>query len=134
PVMVDPLQCELAVLNMAINARDAIPQGGSLSIRLSQLEPGARDVAASRLRLEVTDSGCGMSEEVLVRAFEPFFTTKAVGEATGLCLAQEYGFALQSRVEVPIDSEIIMVTRLRLLLPFANQTAQITVVEHRIST
>ena len=134
PVVVDPLQCELAVLNMAINARDAMPQGGSLSIRLSQVEPGARDVGGSRLRLEVTDSGCGMSEEVQVRAFEPFFTTKPVGEGTGLGLAQVYGFARQSHGEVSIDSEINKGTRITLLLPFANETVEITEVEHRIST
>lgn len=137
PIKVDPLQCELAILNMAINARDAMPDGGSLSIRLGRQEAGARDTGeltrGSCVRLEITDSGCGMSEEVRERAFEPFFTTKPVGEGTGLGLAQVYGFARQSHGTVSIDSEIDQGTRITLLLPFANENVEVTQLEHRIS-
>src|SRR5690606_20033885 len=95
PVVADPLQCELAILNMAINARDAMPDGGSLSISLCRVDQGTqgqRELGEGRyIQLEVIDSGCGMSKDVQARAFEPFFTTKATGEGTGLGLAQVYG-------------------------------------------
>ncbi len=105
PAALDPVQCELAILNLAINARDAMPDGGpSLG-------------AKTYLAVDVLDTGCGMSKEVQARVFEPFFTTKAIGEGTGLGLAQVYGFAHQSGGAVAIDSEVGRGTRVRLLLP-----------------
>lgn len=121
PAALDPVQCELAILNLAINARDAMPDGGPLSISLHDVAHG--DIALpslgtrTYLAVDVLDTGCGMSKEVQARAFEPFFTTKAIGEGTGLGLAQVYGFAHQSGGAVAIDSEVGRGTRVRLLLP-----------------
>ncbi|WP_278412230.1 hybrid sensor histidine kinase/response regulator [Stutzerimonas kunmingensis] len=121
PAALDPVQCELAILNLAINARDAMPDGGPLSISLHDVAHG--DIALpslgtrTYLAVDVLDTGCGMSKEVQARAFEPFFTTKAIGEGTGLGLAQVYGFAHQSGGAVVIDSEVGRGTRVRLLLP-----------------
>jgi len=121
PTVIDPVQCELAILNLAINARDAMPEGGRLVIGLHQptlprdnllgLAPGPY------LCVDVEDSGCGMSQEIQARVFEPFFTTKPIGEGTGLSLAQVYGFARQSGGAVTITSEIDKGTRVCLLLP-----------------
>ncbi|TCD18758.1 response regulator [Pseudomonas sp. IC_126] len=128
PIVVDPLQCELAILNMAINARDAMPDGGTLDIRLSRVDLGPQDerglASGAYLHLIVADTGYGMSKEIQARAFEPFFTTKAVGEGTGLGLAQVYGFAHHSSGAVSIDSEVDNGTRIALVLPCANKTAE----------
>lgn len=108
--MVDANQLENALLNLVINARDAMPEGGTLSIRtcnapLDQDEARARDLdPGDYVALSVTDSGIGMSPEVIVRAFDPFFTTKSLGEGTGLGLSMIYGFARQSGGQVRIDS------------------------------
>ncbi len=102
-VKADPGQIEQVILNLAINARDAMPRGGSLTIATSSVE---MDVETARraqcpspgryVRLAVTDTGCGMSEETLSHIFEPFFTTKEVGKGTGLGLPMVYGFVHQS--------------------------------------
>ncbi len=107
PVLVDPTQMEVAVLNLAINARDAMPEGGTLTIRSrcagtmedSELEPGCY------CELSIADTGSGMTPDVVARAFEPFFTTKDVGKGTGLGLSMVYGMARQSGGAVRIDSE-----------------------------
>lgn len=107
PVMADPTQLEVAVLNVAINARDAMPDGGVLTIgtrRLlieddPELEPG------HYIELAISDTGQGMPPEVVTRAFEPFFTTKEVGKGTGLGLSMVYGMARQSGGTARIDSE-----------------------------
>ena len=135
PAEVDPLQCELAILNTALNARDAMPQGGSLSIRLSRADfvtHGEHGLGeGSYIQLDVIDSGQGMSKEVQTRAFEPFFSTKAVGEGTGLGLAQVYGFARHSNGAVSIDSEIGKGTRISLFLPYANEAVALPEQEDR---
>ena len=111
-VRVDPGQLENALLNLAINARDAMPEGGKLTIEAANTvldeddiadRPGARpgDYAV----LAVSDTGTGMAPEVLERAFEPFFTTKEVGEGSGLGLSMAYGFAKQSGGYIAIHSE-----------------------------
>ena len=127
PILVDPLQCELAILNLAINARDAMPDGGSLSINLSRRMLQAQDehglASGPYIQLDIIDSGCGMSEEVKTRAFEPFYTTKGVNEGTGLGLAQVYGFAHHSNGSVSIDSEVGQGTRVSLFLPYASEPA-----------
>jgi PAS domain S-box-containing protein len=117
-------QLELAILNLAINARDAMLAGGKLTIttknvahgytsRLPDVEPG------DYVMISVTDTGSGMSEEVCSRAFEPFFTTKEVRKGTGLGLSMVYGFAKQSRGTATIDSEIGKGTTCRIYLPRA---------------
>jgi PAS domain S-box-containing protein len=98
PVLADPTQLELAVLNLAINARDAMPEGGTLTIRTKVVEvvgdPEMSD--GDYIVLSIKDSGTGMTPEVAERAFEPFFTTKEVGKGTGLGLSMVYGVARQS--------------------------------------
>ncbi|HVF84329.1 MAG TPA: PAS domain S-box protein [Sphingomicrobium sp.] len=99
PVLADPTQLELAVLNLAINARDAMPDGGVLSIRTKRVtvqgnDPELQD--GEYIELSIGDTGVGMPPEVVERAFEPFFTTKEVGKGTGLGLSMVYGVARQS--------------------------------------
>jgi CheY-like chemotaxis protein len=120
----DPNQLESALLNLVLNARDAMPNGGNLVVRTSNrhldadftdaytnLEPGDYVV------LSVQDSGCGMPEAVISRAFDPFFTTKPIGQGTGLGLSMIYGFSKQSRGHVTIDSEVDKGTTVNLYLP-----------------
>ncbi|MEA3050986.1 MAG: hypothetical protein QOG84_2822 [Sphingomonadales bacterium] len=113
-IEVDPAQLEAAILNICVNARDAMPDGGTLTIATSdaELADGRRAVA-----LAVTDSGSGIEPEVLARVFEPFFTTKSVGKGTGLGLSQVYGFAAQSGGETKVASEPGAGTTVTLLLP-----------------
>jgi signal transduction histidine kinase len=120
----DPNQLESALLNLVINARDAMPEGGKLVVETSNqvlgheltetysnLEPG------DYVMLSVTDNGSGMPQSVISRAFDPFFTTKPIGQGTGLGLSMIYGFSKQSGGHVSIDSEIDQGTTVRLYLP-----------------
>ncbi|WP_201188614.1 response regulator [Pseudomonas fluorescens] len=120
----DRNQLESALLNLVINARDAMPDGGRLVVRTSNrhldrefteahsnLEPGDYVV------LSVTDTGCGMPQSTINRAFDPFFTTKPIGQGTGLGLSMIYGFSKQSRGHVAIDSEVDKGTTVSLFLP-----------------
>ena len=117
PTEVDPTQLETALLNAAINARDAMPDGGTLTIRTGNLPSPAGDLVA----IEVSDSGEGMDAEVLSRAYEPFFTTKPSGKGTGLGLSQIHGFAAQSGGRTELESEVGKGTTVRLLLPRADK-------------
>ena len=121
PVFVDSHQLENAILNLAVNARDAMEGGGTLTIRTANVVLVANEVGdvqpGEYLRLSVTDTGCGMTEEVKERAFEPFFTTKPIGKGTGLGLSQIFGFAHQSGGEVGIESELGKGTTVSLYLP-----------------
>jgi PAS domain S-box-containing protein len=127
PVLADPTQLEVAVLNLAINARDAMPEGGTLTIgtckrRIGEdpeLEPG------TYVELSITDTGVGMTPEVLARAFEPFFTTKEVGKGTGLGLSMVYGMARQSGGSVKIESEPGAGTTVRLYFRRADRDAEV---------
>jgi signal transduction histidine kinase/CheY-like chemotaxis protein len=102
---VDPSELELVVLNLAVNARDAMPDGGVVWIRAENAPDLAQDgLNGDFVRLSVADNGVGMSAEVIERAFEPFYTTKDIGKGSGLGLAQVYGFAVQSGGAVRIDS------------------------------
>jgi len=120
---VDPPQLENALLNLCINARDAMPDGGRVTIETANKwldERAARqhDMPEGQyLSLCVTDTGTGMSPEVIARAFEPFFTTKPIGEGTGLGLSMIYGFARQSGGEVRIYSEVGEGTTVCIYLP-----------------
>ena len=109
PVEVDLGELELALVNIAVNARDAMPDGGTitLSARNVVLKPGsaAGSLAGEFMALAVIDTGSGMPPEVLQRVFEPFYTTKPVGKGTGLGLSQVHGFANQSGGEVTVSSE-----------------------------
>ena len=118
PVEVDPGELELVVLNLAVNARDAMPNGGTIEIR-AQNAPRRGEGAGEGdfVRLSVIDDGVGMSDEVKAHAYEPFYTTKEIGRGSGLGLAQVHGFALQSGGSVEIDSEVGRGTVVSLLLP-----------------
>ncbi|WP_252912193.1 response regulator [Aliihoeflea aestuarii] len=120
---VDPGQLENALLNLCINARDAMPAGGTLSIETANRDIGADDAAALALQpgeyvaLSVADTGTGMSEETVRRAFDPFFTTKPAGQGTGLGLSMVYGLAGQSGGGVSITSRLGAGTTITILLP-----------------
>lgn len=120
----DANQLESAILNLCVNARDAMPEGGSLYITTSNalLDPGeARrlgDIAPGQyVRIAVSDTGLGMSSDTVSKAFEPFFTTKPMGQGTGLGLSMIYGFARQSGGQVHIDSTLGRGTTINLYLP-----------------
>jgi CheY-like chemotaxis protein len=127
PVLADPTQLEVAVLNLAINARDAMPDGGTLTIssrkrRIGndpELEPG------TYIELSIADTGAGMAPDVLARVFEPFFTTKDVGKGTGLGLSMVYGMARQCGGGVKIESEPGRGTIVRLYFRRADRDAEV---------
>jgi signal transduction histidine kinase len=125
PCHVDPSLLETAVLNLALNGRDAMPDGGVLEIETRNvvLDKGAAAgcMPGSYVRLSVTDNGCGMPPEVRDRVFEPFFTTKEVGKGTGLGLSMVYGFVRQSDGYVTIESAPGVGTTVALYLPRATQ-------------
>ena len=122
-ILADPNQLENALLNLCINARDAMPDGGRLTIETSNSwldahAAGARDLPAGPyVALSVTDTGTGMPPDVIERAFDPFFTTKPLGQGTGLGLSMIYGFARQSGGQIQIASEIGRGTTMCLYLP-----------------
>jgi PAS domain S-box-containing protein len=138
----DPNQLESALLNLAINARDAMPDGGRLSIATSnaRLDGVTADNPAlapgDYICIEVTDTGTGMSAEVAARAFDPFFTTKPIGQGTGLGLSMIYGFARQSNGHATIDSKKGQGTSVKLYLPrhlgdiAAEQASAVKAAEH----
>jgi PAS domain S-box-containing protein len=121
--LVDPNQLENALLNLCINARDAMPDGGALTIETSNRVLGGTEAFAIEVRpgeyvsLSVADTGTGMSDEVVQRAFDPFYTTKPLGQGTGLGLSMIYGFAKQSGGQVRIVSVEGRGTTIYLLLP-----------------
>jgi PAS domain S-box-containing protein len=119
PALVDRSQLETALINLVLNARDALPKGGRilLEAELAKSVTGRRK--SKQLELRVIDDGAGMTPEVLLRAFEPFFTTKEVGQGTGLGLSMVYGFAAQSGGSVQIESEPGRGTVVHLYLPVA---------------
>ncbi|WP_329611041.1 PAS domain-containing hybrid sensor histidine kinase/response regulator [Pseudomonas sp. KNUC1026] len=123
PALVDPNQLETALLNLCINARDAMPGGGTLRITGSNLslEAGpALDIGVAPghyLALSVADTGTGMPPEVVCRAFDPFYTTKPMGQGTGLGLSMVYGFVRQSGGQVRIQSQVGQGTTMTLYLP-----------------
>ena len=131
PVVVDPVQLEAALTNLATNARDAMPGGGKLLIATGNRHLDAvysathPDVApGDYAAIEVTDSGCGMAEEVIEHIFEPFFTTKHNGKGTGLGLSMVFGFFKQSGGHISVYSEPNVGTTLRLYLPRATPEHQ----------
>jgi len=112
-VLVDPQQLENAILNLALNASDAMPSGGTLTIRVDNVYRNN----AEYVQLALADTGHGMSEEVRARAFEPFFSTKGVGKGTGLGLSMVYGFVTQSGGHIDIESREGAGTTVTILLP-----------------
>lgn len=140
-VEIDSNQLEIALLNLAVNARDAMPDGGKLSIETFNLDlRNAAHAAAENLprgeyvAINVRDTGVGMPPEVVARAFEPFFTTKSVGQGTGLGLSQVYGFVRQSGGQVRISSTATSGTTIRIYLPAARPDAEVPADEHQPET
>ena len=138
PTRADPGQFQSAIVNMAVNARDAMPQGGKLVVETrnillddehadfqSELKPG------EYVQLSISDTGTGMPPEIRDRVFEPFFTTKEKGRGTGLGLAMVYGFVKQSGGHVTIYSEVGHGTTINLYLPRADAAS---VTSHPIRT
>jgi CheY-like chemotaxis protein len=123
PAHVDPNQLELALLNLAVNGRDAMAGDGQLTIAvtLDQPPPGSRLKPGSYIRLSVSDNGIGMDEETLRRAPEPFFTTKGIGRGTGLGLASVHGLAEQSGGEFKLESKPGSGTTALIWLPVSDQ-------------
>lgn len=124
PTFADPVQLESAMLNLAVNARDAMLSNGTLTLCTVNRTLYVDDTAAvpdldpgDYVEIAVVDTGCGMSEDVIARAFDPFFTTKTVGKGTGLGLSQVFGFVRQSGGHVTIESTVGDGTRIHLLLP-----------------
>jgi signal transduction histidine kinase/DNA-binding response OmpR family regulator len=131
-VEVDPAHLETALLNLAVNARDAMPEGGQLTIRTSRVS--GRGLARAKSKadfavIEVRDTGCGMAEDVAKHVFEPFFTTKEVGKGSGLGLAQVYGFMQQSGGEVRVQSRKGQGATFQLYLPLTDRAAPQPVAE-----
>jgi PAS domain S-box-containing protein len=129
--LADPSQLEDTILNLAVNARDAMPKGGQLVIETANAtldeEYAAHNLEVTPgdyVAVSITDSGVGMPPDVLEHAFEPFFTTKAAGHGTGLGLSMVYGFVKQSRGHVKIYSEVGHGTRVTVYLPRAGETAR----------
>ncbi len=119
PVDADPTQLELAIINIAVNARDAMPRGGTLTISARNETGGAagESIQSAFVRLSFKDTGVGMNTSTLQRIFEPFYTTKEVGKGSGLGLPQVYGFAQQSGGDVQVESHPQQGTTVSLLLP-----------------
>jgi signal transduction histidine kinase len=124
PVTVDPAQLELALLNLIMNARDALPTGGRIVLRgcNETVSAGRADLPPGEyIVLALSDNGIGMSEEVLSRALEPFYTTKPIGKGSGMGLPQAYGFARQNGGTLILDSRVGRGTTARMYLPRAVQ-------------
>ena len=125
--MSDPNQLELAILNLSVNARDAMPEGGTLTISVRServLQDADRDLAPGQyICFAISDTGSGMDSETLARCVEPFFSTKEVGQGTGLGLAMVHGLAAQSGGVFRLTSQPGVGTQASLWIPATDQTA-----------
>ena len=131
PIYVDPHQLENAIVNLAVNARDAMEGRGLMRIATENARLAANQVgdiqAGDYLKISLSDTGCGMAPDVLERAFEPFFTTKPVGKGTGLGLSQIFGFAHESGGEVGIQSQVGKGTVVAIYLPRTEVAATVRI-------
>ena len=129
--MVDPDQLVTALLNLAVNSRDAMPDGGKLTIETSDagfdedyIAQNSEAQPGRYLMIAVSDNGCGIPEQLKEKVFDPFFTTKDVGKGTGLGLSMVYGFVKQSQGHIKIYSELNVGTTIKIYLPQADRDAQ----------
>jgi CheY-like chemotaxis protein len=136
----DATELESAILNLALNARDAMPTGGRLTIETGNADIDraytlmhAEVVPGQYVVISVSDTGTGMTEDAVSRAFEPFYTTKPVGEGTGLGLSQVYGFVKQSGGHVKIYSEVAQGTSVKIYLPRLNDAVRVEAAEEVVS-
>ena len=124
-VKIDPSELEIALLNLTVNARDAMPDGGKITIALTRAEPPEGQTPANLqgtfAAISVTDTGTGIPAEIREKIFEPFFTTKPVDRGTGLGLSQVFGFVNQSRGTVTVTSELGRGSRFTLFLPVSKE-------------
>src|SRR4029077_14667963 len=139
PVLMDPGQLEQVLTNLAVNARDAMPNGGRLIIDCENVNvdtgyaAGTAGLRPGRfVRIRVTDTGTGMDAATLRRAFEPFFTTKPTGQGTGLGLATAYGIVSQAGGDISMYSEPGMGTRVDVLLPASDEAPKPSVPESTV--
>ncbi|MFC5067714.1 response regulator [Flaviflagellibacter deserti] len=138
PALIDPTQIELVILNLAINARDAMAVGGALTVETANVSLGPprrpeEPRSGDYVMVAVNDTGTGMSPEVIEKAFEPFFTTKEVGRGSGLGLSQVYGLAKQSGGGVKLDSRLGEGTSVKVYLPRSTSRAEATAARDEIS-
>jgi signal transduction histidine kinase len=136
PAVIDPAELQSALINLAVNARDAMPNGGTLTIQTATaaFESDVRQAGCELKRgtyvmIAISDSGCGISKDNLDRVFEPFFTTKDVGKGTGLGLSMVYGFVKQSGGQIAIYSEVGVGTTVRLYFPALDHPVVSTTIE-----
>ncbi len=134
PIEVDVNELELAIVNLALNARDAMAERGAITISAENVRlrrgEAAPDLEGEFVALTITDTGCGIPEDILPKVFDPFFSTKQAGKGTGLGLSQVHGFAHQSGGTVVVRSEIGKGTRVSLYLPRADAASSRGVREH----
>lgn len=135
-VRADPTQIDQVIINLVVNARDAMPHGGKISIEIANVTLAQADIPASAeiaagnyVRLTVRDTGSGMSDEVQAHLFEPFFTTKPVGEGTGLGLATCYGIVKQCGGAIAVESAVGQGTTFRIYLPLIATPATVVGAE-----
>jgi PAS domain S-box-containing protein len=138
-VLVDPTQLEQVILNLAVNARDAMPDGGSLVLRTERVNISPDDgrlgmAAGDYVAIDVSDTGAGMDEETKAHIFEPFFTTKGIGEGTGLGLSTTYGIVRQSGGYISVESELGSGTTFKLFFPRLGSPVPTTIAETPRST
>jgi len=134
PARVDANQLELAILNLAINARDAMPDGGSIDIRACEYQASSDPVLkpGRYLKLSVIDSGKGMTPEILKRAVEPFFSSKPLGKGTGLGLSMVHGLAVQLGGTLQLSSTVVKGTTATLVLPVATRAPEVARPAHTV--
>src|SRR5258707_1022447 len=125
PVMVDPAELETALVNLIINARDAMPGGGAVTVRASNIHIDDGAKRADHVAIEVRDTGLGIPPDIVAKVFDPFFTTKPIGKGTGLGLSQVHGFAHQAGGTVAVKSELGTGTTFTICLPRGKRGAEL---------
>jgi CheY-like chemotaxis protein len=129
PVRVDAAEFETALVNLVINARDAMPDGGSVTVRVSNIFIDDGNRKGDHVAIKVEDTGVGIAPDIVVKVFDPFFTTKAVGKGTGLGLSQVHGFAHQAGGTVTVASKLGKGTSFTICLPRSERPIETAEVE-----